>query len=38
MRVVHWSGMIIVIAAVSLLALSNPDMVSLKPMAVTVRG
>ena len=29
MRAVHWSGMIIVVAVVSLLALSNPEVVSL---------
>ena len=29
MRALHWSGMIIVVAAVSLLALSNPGVVSL---------
>lgn len=29
MRALHWSGMIIVVAAVSLLALSNPGAVSL---------
>jgi uncharacterized integral membrane protein len=30
MRAVHWIGMIIVVAAVSLLALSNPEVVSLR--------
>jgi uncharacterized integral membrane protein len=28
MRVVHWSGLIIIVAAVCLLALSNPEVVS----------